>query len=145
MFLVSAIMKPMIEVAKLAIIEPDDKYLLLYRDNHPVFGTDPDVPGGIVEDGETLLEAMQREVREETGIEISTKKVDMLFLGNHRSTHNTYSYTLFVTKLKVRPEVVISWEHASYEWISRDEFLAKAKGANDTYMNMVSDTLALKH
>ena len=33
------------KVAKLVMIDPDGKYLLMYRSDHPTFGTDPDLPG----------------------------------------------------------------------------------------------------
>jgi len=35
----------------------------------------------------------------------------------------------------------MSWEHSSYEWIDRDDFLEKVKDARDTYMHMVYDVL----
>lgn len=128
------------KVAKLVIIDPEDKYLLMYRSDHSAFGKDPDLPGGTLEDDETLFETMLREVEEEAGIHIDTKNVDEVYSGIEYSTHGTH-YALFVTKLNVRPEVVMSWEHSSYEWLARSDFLEKAKKANDTYMHMVADTL----
>lgn len=52
------------KVAKLVMIDPNDKYLLMYRSEHPTFGNDPDLPGGTLEDGESVLETMLREVEE---------------------------------------------------------------------------------
>ena len=46
------------KVAKLVIVDKDEKYLLMYRSNHPTFGNDPDLPGGTVEEGESLELAM---------------------------------------------------------------------------------------
>ena len=43
------------KVAKLVIIDSDDKYLLMHRSDHPTFGVDPDLPGGTLEDDETML------------------------------------------------------------------------------------------
>ncbi len=128
------------KVAKLLIVDPDDKYLLMYRSDHPAFGVDPDLPGGTLEDDESLLETMVREVYEEAGIQISPGEAASVYLGTKYSTHGTH-YALFVAKLNIRPEIVMSWEHSSYEWLTRDDFLEKAKNANDTYMHMVYETL----
>lgn len=128
------------QVAKLAMINPDGKYLLMYRSDHPVFGTDPDLPGGIVEDGETLVEAVIREVWEESGIVVSPDDTRQVYADIDYSNHGTV-YALFVTQLKSHPEIKISWEHSSYEWLDYDSFLDKAKNANDTYMHMVYDML----
>lgn len=128
------------KVAKLLIIDPDDNYLLMYRSDHPTFGRDPDLPGGTLEDNETLIKTMLREVNEEAGINIRAKDIDILYSGTEYSEHGTH-YTLFVTKLKFRPKIIMSWEHSSYEWLERDAFLRKAKSANDTYMHMVSDAI----
>lgn len=128
------------KVAKLVIIDPDDKYLLMYRSEHPRFGVDPDLPGGTLEENETSLETMLREVKEEAGINIDAHNVDEIYSGTEYSKHGTH-YSLFVTKLKERPEVVMSWEHSSYEWLDCSNFLQKTKSAKDTYMHMVSDVI----
>ena len=112
----------------------------MHRSDHPVFGNDPDLPGGTLEDNESLLETMLREVKEEAEIEIDAATVDMVYSGTDYSKHGT-QYTLFIAKLQMRPAVVMSWEHSNYEWVSRSELIDKAKNANDTYMHMVSDVL----
>jgi 8-oxo-dGTP diphosphatase len=131
------------KVAKLLILDPANKHLLMYRSDHPTFGVDPDLPGGTLEAGETLLETMLREVEEEAGITINANDVHEAYSGTDYSAHGTH-YALFVTQLKERPEVIMSWEHSSYEWLDRDEFLEKSKQANDKYMHMVYDVLSSK-
>ena len=128
------------KVAKLLMIDSNDKYLIMFRSDHPIFGSDPDLPGGTLEDGETLLDALLREVQEEAGVNIDAKNVDKIYSGTEYSKHGTH-YALFVTKLNVRLEIIMSWEHSSYEWLERDKFLQKAKSANDTYMHMVFDVI----
>lgn len=112
----------------------------MHRSDHPVFGNDPDLPGGTLEDNESLLETMLREVQEEAGIQIDAATVDMVYSGTDYSKRGT-QYTLFTAKIATRPEVSISWEHFSYEWVDRLELIKKAQNANDTYMHMVSDVL----
>jgi len=128
------------QVAKLVIINKDDEYLLLYRDQHPTFGNDPDLPGGTLEDNELPVETMVREVYEEVGVALDKGQAQQVYEGVGYSAHNTH-YSLYLTKLKSRPSITLSWEHASYEWLARAEFLEKAKHANDTYMHMVYDVL----
>lgn len=128
------------EVAKLVIVDKDKNYLVMYRSNHPVFGNDPDLPGGTLEGLESALETMVREVQEESGIIVDKDTVEEIYSGVEYSAHGTF-YTLFITKVEDQPLVSMSWEHASYDWLNRDDFLAKAKSANDTYMHMVGDIL----
>lgn len=128
-------------VAKLVMIDQDDHYLLMYRSEHPVFGIDPDLPGGTLEEGESSLEAMLREVEEEIGVVVNQTSAREVYSGSDYSKHGTH-YALYVTKVTVRPEVIMSWEHSSYEWLSREEFIKKARQAKDTYMHMVGDVIA---
>ena len=129
------------QVAKLIIIDNDNKYLLMYRNSHPTFGPDPDLPGGTLEEGEQPIETMIREVKEEAGIEISTSQVRLLYQGGDYSTHGT-EYSLYSAALYGRPDVTISWEHSSYKWIVHNEFLETIKDAKDTYMHMVYTVLS---
>lgn len=95
------------QVAKLVMIDNEGKYLLMYRSDHPVFGKDPDLPGGTVEDGESLRDAMAREVEEEAGISIDAMAAEEVYSGAKYSEHGTYK-SLFVLRLEHRPEVVMS-------------------------------------
>lgn len=129
------------EVAKLVITDSNDTYLVMYRNNHPYFGNEIDLPGGTVEEGETPLEAMIREVQEEAGVAIDQAKAKHVITSADYSDHGA-EYSLFSVQLAERPEVTISWEHAHYAWLSRDEFLAEAKQSMDRYMNMAHDALS---
>ncbi|MHB1912084.1 MAG: NUDIX domain-containing protein, partial [Acidimicrobiales bacterium] len=57
------------EVCVGAVVVDDDRLLLIRRGHGPAAG-EWSVPGGRVEAGETLAEAVVREVLEETGLEI---------------------------------------------------------------------------
>lgn len=128
------------QVAKLLIVDKDNKYLLLNLNNHPTFGNDADLPGGTLDEGELAIDGMIREVWEEIGVDVKEYRVEEIYSGTDYSTHGTH-YTLFSTKVDERPEVTLSWEHTSYGWVSLDELLEGAKSAADTYMHMVHDTL----
>lgn len=128
------------QVAKLLIIDNDNKYLLMYRNDHPTFGDDPDLPGGTLEDSEQPLETMIREVQEEAGVNIAEDKAELLYRGTDYSGHST-EYTLYLARLETHPILTLSWEHKSYEWLTRDEFLASIADAKDSYMHMVEAVL----
>lgn len=128
------------KVAKLVVVDNDNNYLMMYRSNHPTFGDDPDLPGGTLEEGELVHETMIREVHEEIGLSIANGVAKEIYSGSNFSKHGTY-YSLFITELSERPEITMSWEHSAYEWLSHEDFLEKARGANDTFMHMVHDTL----
>lgn len=128
------------KVAKIILIDPMDNYLIMYRNNHPVFGNDPDLPGGTLEGKETSLETMLREVKEEIGVDIDKNLAKEVYSGTGYSNNGTH-YSLFIAKLDKQPEITISWEHSSYEWIDYDELLKKSKNAMDTYMHMVANEL----
>ncbi len=126
-------------VVKLVIIDNNNRHLILKRSNHPKYPNDPDLPGGTLEGDEEPLQALAREIREETGIVTNWQQATKLYEGTDYAA--SYTYHLYSITFKNRPEVVISWEHSSYEWIELEEFLEKAKNAKDSYMHMVYDVL----
>ncbi|QQG51075.1 MAG: NUDIX hydrolase [Candidatus Saccharibacteria bacterium] len=128
------------QVAKVVIIDSDNRYLLMKRANHPTFLNDPDLPGGTIEDGEDPLGAALREVLEEANILLVPNDVRHVYTGNEYSAHGT-QYSLYIARVLERPRVTISWEHASFAWVDRQEFLSQAHAANDTFMHMVHDTI----
>lgn len=126
------------KVAKLVLIDQDENYLMLYRSKHPTFGDDADIPGGIVEAGETPREGVIREVFEEIGVTITD--VEEIYTGTAFSLHGTQK-SLFVAHINTQPEITLSWEHKSYEWMTKAAFLQTAASAKDYYMHMVAAVL----
>lgn len=129
------------QVGKLLIKDvSSDAYLLMRRSDHPVFGADPDLPGGTLEDGETPEETTVREVYEEAGVNIEANTMKLLYNGADYSSHGTI-YSLYYTELNERPEITISWEHSGYDWLSFEDLVEHCRAANDTFMHMVADSI----
>jgi mutator protein MutT len=88
----------------------DSKLLGVSRkDNHKLFG----LPGGKVDDGETLYDAMVREVKEETNIDVLSA-IPIYF----REDGDFLAVVFFVTKWTGE---VVSMEAGKVDWISFEE------------------------
>ncbi len=86
-----------------------------------------DIPGGRIKEGHSLLETLQREVEEETGVK---KIVDNQFLtavvSNFKDVpinEHMVGLILMIYKVKIPPgsEIILSEEHSGYEWVSKKE------------------------
>jgi 8-oxo-dGTP diphosphatase len=102
-----------------AVIERDGRFLVARR----LLGTHLagywEFPGGKVQDGETLENALRREIREElnAGIVDLTK----IFQTSHAYPERTIDLHFFRGTLEGSPEPVMGQE---LKWITRDDFPA---------------------
>jgi 8-oxo-dGTP pyrophosphatase MutT (NUDIX family) len=83
------------------------------------------LPKGLIEEGESPLEAARREVEEETGLD-DLKLIDEIgaisyeFWMHGRHYRKTVYFFLFETE---REDAKVSWEHDACKWFSFDEGL----------------------
>ncbi len=129
------------QVAKVLIVDRDERYLLLTLNNHPRFHNDADLPGGTIDEGEMPLEAAVREVSEEVGIDLQPDSLEEVHNSSNFSKNGTI-YVLYEARIDQRPEVKLSWEHCRYEWVDRKTMQQQAAKATDTYMHMVYAVLS---
>lgn len=109
-------------VAKVLVINEHAQALILTVGEYkarPDKSFKPDLPGGLVDPGESEVEAAVRELREETGIEVSPSSLELLYTRTEffEAEHKSVSKFLYRVTLSNTPEIVISWEHAKYEWV----------------------------
>jgi 8-oxo-dGTP diphosphatase len=112
-------------VAVGGIVENDEGKILLVKTQHGgwVF------PGGQVEVGENLLEALSREVKEESGIEIEIK--NLIGIYSNTAIHKWYDgITDVPTKLMLDyacksagGELGVSEETTDSRWVEKEEVL----------------------
>lgn len=124
--------KPWVEVATV-YIEYHGQILLLHRQNNKSQGNKWGVPGGKVEKNETPLQAVIRETKEETGVDISNQKIETLrAVYVEYSEKNHFVYHTFRTQLPGDPSAIrINFdEHRGFTWV---------KPADALKMNLVQD------
>ncbi len=110
-------MKP--EVCVGAVVCRDDQILLIKRANPPQAGK-WSLPGGRVEPGETLLDAVTREVLEETGIAIDVVR----FLEAVERFGESFHYVILdylATPKDPGMEPTAATDAAAAQWVNRPQ------------------------
>jgi 8-oxo-dGTP pyrophosphatase MutT (NUDIX family) len=113
-------------IAKLLIIDNQNRGLVLTLGKHlkyPEKSFLPDLPGGIVDPGESEQSAAIREASEECGIELDAKKVQLAYTETkyYEKENKSISKLLYIAHVDSTPEITLSWEHSDYKWVPVSE------------------------
>lgn len=129
-------------VAKAFIFDTAGNVLLLHRSaTHPSYAHQPDLPGGIIEDGETPAVGLAREILEETGLIIKPDDLKLLAETDARGYNHDQVYKVIVEDEK--PDVIISWEHERPMWLPKEQLVAMPAIENqDDYYSFALQTLS---
>ena len=116
-------MDPVLVTQKIIILNDHGKLLAIRRSH-----TDPDafawdLPGGLIEKGEDLKVSILREVEEEVAVRVSDLTVLDVFSAS--SKNNPYFICVGYVAKAADTDVVLSWEHDQFEWVSKEEFLER--------------------
>lgn len=132
-------MKFVARAAKAIILDQSGKMLVLRRSaTHPTKAFAMDLPGGVVEEGETSEVGLVREIKEETGLDIGSDKLILIANYVEKFNNRDLSRMLFGVKIPGEsPEVVISWEHDQYDWVELSEV-----DLEDPYRSLLNQALA---
>jgi len=106
-----------------AVIVKDGRVLLVQRGTEPALGR-WSIPGGLIEVGEGLSEAVVREVREETGLEIEPVELVELLDRIHRDGDRVrYHYVIADYLCRVVSGTLnAASDAAAVRWVERSEW-----------------------
>ncbi len=96
------------------VVIEDERVLLIRRGTEPLKGQ-WSIPGGTLELGETLMEGAARELKEETGLEVSVLEMIELFerINFGRGADETWT--------RISGEAVAGGDVTDVKWASEDE------------------------
>lgn len=114
-------------VCQKALIKKDGKVLVL---NDPIEGLD--FPGGKIQEGEakdgeanSLILALQREVREETGLEIEVFDPFHVWYHEFPKESRNYGKVVYIVAFKCKylsGEIKLSDEHNKFKWVDKNDY-----------------------
>jgi 8-oxo-dGTP pyrophosphatase MutT (NUDIX family) len=100
------------------------EFVLLHRQPHKSSGNKFGLPAGKVDPGESTLQAMQREIWEETGLTIPGEMIENIGSVFVRHNGHDFRYHMFATTLPAFPQITINpKEHQGHRWASPAEAL----------------------
>jgi 8-oxo-dGTP pyrophosphatase MutT (NUDIX family) len=105
-------------------IECKGEILMLLRQDHKSYGNTWGAPAGKKEKNEEINNAIIREVKEETGLDISQKEFKWCKKMYVRYPENDFIYHIFHLILEEKPEIKIRLEeHKEAKWLTPKEWL----------------------
>ena len=106
------------------------RYLYLLRTDNKNPGN-WGIPGGKIEDGETLLEGLERECIEEIGFFSKGLKL----IPIQKFTNNTFTYHTFFSEVDNEFIPILNDEHCGYAWVGDNQY---PKPLHSGVFNMVN-------
>ena len=100
-----------------AVIKKKDKYLIVQRNKNKYLGLKWEFPGGKVEKGESLEDAVKREIKEELSIKINViKKIGEEYYKDEKIDIKIYYFECFHSSGKIFLN-----EHEGYRWLLKEK------------------------
>lgn len=118
------------------LVSPDDEILILRRANYiKKFGGKWGFVGGHIDDKDKdSKSAIKREIKEETGYELTWNEEHEAKLFDTLIHQDNSSTEYWLIKLETKPKIKISREHSKYEWYNIE---------NDKYYKWMPDVFQL--
>jgi len=103
------------------IFHSNNKFLLLKRVSDDFMGDLVELPSGTVDEGETVLEALQREIKEETSLDIKSidkyiDSFDYLSSSGKKTRQLNFLLTTKTSNVRLNPK-----EHSAHYWIDSNK------------------------
>lgn len=114
-----------IKLSVCGVIMYQSKFLIVKRSETDDFLPNCwEFPGGSVEDGETISEALKREIKEEIGLDISNEYPQLIGISeefmNEEKTER-YLQLNYKIVMDTEPNMTLSSEHVTYDWATKDD------------------------
>ena len=107
-------------VAVKAMIEKDGKFLLIHKsETEDINPKTIDIPGGRIEFGENVEDALIREIKEETNLDIEIIKPTNVWSFQPKENFQLVGIT-FLCK-QVSGEINLSDEHEHFIWVDKNK------------------------
>jgi 8-oxo-dGTP diphosphatase len=97
----------MVALYVLALLYKDNDLLLVRRHNVDFGSGLYSFVGGAVNEGERALQAIQREVKEETGLSVPEEDFSLVHIINRKGTENNMVILFFMADIAAMPKPVI--------------------------------------
>lgn len=111
-------------IAKAALFNEKNELLLLTRsETDKVRPGEYDFPGGGVDEGETIIDAMLRETQEEIGVSLLPTDVSLVYSATDFYEEKSRVRFLFLGYIQSSQQIKLSYEHSDYKWVAFDEVL----------------------
>jgi len=112
-------------VLKTFVVNSEGKVLLLRRSESDTRRPlQWDLPGGMMDDGETLEQGAVREVKEESGVDITSQprvvfsKAEVAAWDDQNGHHGRNVIRIYFTARVESANIVLSYEHDEFEWVT---------------------------
>lgn len=107
-----------------AIIIYEDRILCMQRNKgkYDYVSYKYEFPGGKIEDGETQMAALERELREEMALAVQIRKEDFFMTVEH--TYPDFKIKMHSYICKVDTPHFIRKEHVDHKWLKVEELMA---------------------
>jgi len=76
------------------------------------------IPGGTIEESETLFDGIKRECQEEIQIDIT----DLKLIPIQKFVNNTFTYHTFFCSIDKEFIPILNHEHSGYAWVQEDQY-----------------------
>lgn len=105
---------------KAVVLNKSGKILVLQRSKKSGAGGKWSLPGGVLEQNENPIDAIKREIMEETKLEVT----DVRPFSFKSYSHEGDSILIIGYVCKASSDdVVLNWEHDNYQWLTKVEAL----------------------
>ena len=103
------------------VIQNENNEILLLRRNKP--GGWLTLPGGTVNEGETVIEACGREVKEETGVQIEVGKLARIWQSDHIGSPLLGIVYYAENTVPKNSKIILEKEHNKFGWFAFDNLM----------------------